>query len=102
MCGSRRRVVSGLQWGWMGGVSPVPGPAAPHRLLAGGAGPPWLARRCPQLRACAAVTQPRRPHTPCLPWEEVCSLTLCTFLKNLYLGLRIFVTKKYIYIKVSC
>lgn len=33
---SRQRVASGLRWGWMGGVSPVPGPAAPHRLLAGG------------------------------------------------------------------
>ena len=91
----RRWVVSGLQWGWTGGVSPVPGPAAPDCLLAGGAGagPPRLARHCPQLRACAAVTQPRRPHTPCLPWEEVCSLPLCTFFKNLYLGLQIFVTK---------
>ena len=94
---SRRRVASGLPWGWMGGVSPVPGPAAPPPPPCWG-GPPRLARHCPQLRVCAAVTQPWPPPRTLPAMEGSLFLMLCTFFKNLYLGLQIFVIKKkYIY-----
>lgn len=35
-----------------------------------------------QLRACSESSLSHgHPHAPCLPWEEICSLTVCAFLK---------------------
>lgn len=96
---SRHWVISGLQLGWMGWASTAPSlDAAPCHLLAPGT-PPRLARPCLQLRACVEqCLSCGHPHAPCLPWEEICSLTMRPFFKNFYLGLQISFTKK----KVSC
>lgn len=76
---------------------PCPWPGCPPTASLPG-GPLRLARHCPQLRVCAAVTQPWPPPRTLPAMEGSLFLMLCTFFKNLYLGLQIFVIKKNIYI----